>query len=135
MKTMHTFLALILFLLVLSQAGYSGNAAKAKANFNSEVVIENLINGVESEYTGLQVSAAQMLGDLRADESVIPLLRLFNNSENSGVKIAAALSLLKIGDERGIKAIKYSALYADDPHVKNMCHRFYQCYTENIECE
>ncbi len=71
------------------------------------------------------------LGELRSQKAVIPLLRVFNNSENEGLRVLAALSLLKIQDGRGIKALSYAAQHDSNDFVKKMCGNFYGFYKQN----
>lgn len=120
-------------MMAMVSVNFAGSKGKAKKIVNMEVVSENLLNGVNSNNQGLQVSSAHFLGDLEVQEAVIPLLKVFNNTDNEGVKIAAALSLLKIGDGRGMKAIEYASKYDDSDRVKNMCKRFYMYHLKENE--
>lgn len=123
MKKIILLTAIILMAMV--SMNFAGSKGKAKKVVNIEAVSENLLNGVNSQNQGLQVSSAHLLGEFEVQNAVIPLLRVFNNTNSEGVKIAAALSLLKIGDSRGIKAIEFASKYDDSQRVKNMCKRFY----------
>ncbi len=86
---------------------------------------ENYITGIKTENEGLQVSSAYYLGEMKSEKAVIPLMALLHNSEHKSVRIAAALSLLKIGDERGIYAIYKNIRFDDSECVRCMCRRFY----------
>lgn len=99
-----------------------------KKNFNRTVVIQNLLNGVNSENQGLKLSSGYFLGELKSDEAVIPLLSILKNSENDEERIMAALSLSKIGDGRGIYAVKQAIKFDKSERVRKLCSLFYQDY-------
>ena len=75
-------------------------------NSNSEA---SLIQGITSNNTGLMVSSANLLGDLKVDNAVVPLMKMLKNSEDEGMRISAAQALVKIGDSRGMFAVKKSS--------------------------
>ena len=43
---------------------------------------------------------------MKSDRALIPLMGMFHDSKNVGVKLIAAWSLLKIGDARGVNLVK-----------------------------
>lgn len=81
----------------------------------------NLINGLNSGNSGLMVSSALFLGDLQVTTSVIPLMSILHNEKNEKVRVAAALALIKIGDERGKYAVKQAAKFDNSDYVRRMC--------------
>ncbi len=105
----------------------AGNPSAAKRS-TLEVAEENYLTGIKTENTGLQVSAAYYLGEMKSDKAVIPLMALMRNSEHESVRIAAALSLLKIGDARGLYAIYKNTRFDDSECVRCMCRKFYLSY-------
>ena len=90
--------------------------------YNSEA---SLIQGVSSNNAGLMVSSANLLGDLKIDNAVIPLMKMLRNSEDEGMRISAAQALVKIGDSRGIFAVKKAAEFDKSERVRNLCATFY----------
>jgi hypothetical protein len=76
-----------------------------------------------------------MSGELRCERSIIPLMKMLHNSESEELRILAALSLYKIGDSRGIFAIKQSIKFDESERVQRMCIIFHNAYlggdTEN----
>lgn len=128
---MVTRIATIFFVLVgLTFASFAANnpAPAKKKSFNRNVVIQNLLNGVNSENQGLKLSSGYFLGELKSDEAVIPLLAILKNSENDEERIMAALSLSKIGDSRGIYAVKQASKFDASERVRKLCSLFYQDY-------
>jgi HEAT repeat protein len=57
-------------------------------------------------------------------------MKLLHNSSSEEVRILAALSLYKIGDSRGIYAIKQSIKFDESKRVKRMCEIFFKAYIQ-----
>ncbi len=113
------------FFLVVN--GFSAEPTKSKS-FSKELVEKNLLIGLNSDNYGLRTSCAFYLGDYKSEKAVIPLLNMLHNEKDPAVRILAALSLMKIGDERGIYAVKKAIIYDDNESVKKMCRKFYEAY-------
>ena len=88
---------------------------------------------MESENLGLQSWAAYMLGEFCCDEAVVPLLKILHNSPYEEMRIMAALSLYKIGDSRGIFAIKQAIKFDECERVRKICEKFYKAYLQDKE--
>ena len=106
---------------------FSAKTVKAAAVKNKTIEL-NLVNGISSDNLGLKVSSANLAGEVKSKLSVIPLMKMFRIEKNNKARTAAALSLLKIGDARGIKVIEYASRFDDDSYVKSMCKMFYSYY-------
>lgn len=130
MKNVH--LIIVVFIVIcLNNVSFSLDSPVMKASVNIEVIFKNLMVGVKSDNYGLRTSSAMMLGELKADESVIVLLSMLHKEESDEARIAAALSLLKINDSRGIYAIKQAIRFDKSERVKRMCEKFYYHCLEN----
>jgi len=68
----------------------------------------NYLAALNSSNESLRINGAFMLGEMRSKKAVIPLMDMFRQESDKGSKLVAALSLLKIGDARGIFLIKRS---------------------------
>ncbi len=126
MKTFRkTSLISFLFLLSLNFV------LVAKVNVNREN-LENsektLLLSIESDNLGLSISSIQILGELNSNTAVIPLMKVLHNSNNVKIRLAASLALYKIGDKRGIYALKMAAKYDDNERVRKLCSKFYTQY-------
>ena len=86
------------------------------------------MNGIHSDNEGLVMSSSYFLGELKSDEAVIPLMKILKSDVNEEARIMAGLSLSKIGDSRGIFAIKQAIRFDKSERVKRMCVNFYQDY-------
>ena len=124
-----TFLAILLFTAnLLSQP-----LPERKKSLDVSAISENLLNGIESCNKGLCASSVYLAGELCCQKNVIPLLKLLHDSECEEIRILAALSLCKIGDARGIYAIKRAAIFDQSERVKRLCGLFYMAFiTEKV---
>lgn len=131
MKTKIFLNCLVVISISISSFGFIKQLPAKVHNYNRDLVIENLLNGVNSGNHGLRMSSAYLLGEIKADEAVIPLMKILKNDQNEEARIMAALSLLKIEDSRGLFAIKRTIQFDDSERVKKMCSIFYQDYITN----
>jgi len=99
-------------------------------NSAKEACIKTLLEGLQTENRGLQAGCTYMLGELCCDRGVITLLDILHNSPSEEIRILAALSLYKIGDSRGIFAIKQSIKYDGSDRVSRLCEKFYRAYLQ-----
>lgn len=126
MKTTFVLLAALVVLLTAASAQEMVLPAKA----NRTAIEGNLMLGLKSENIGLQRSAALMLGKIRANDAVIPLMAVLHNSEDSGVRMAAAYALCKIGDAKGTYAVKQAVKFDDCCKVKLASAWYYEQYVK-----
>ncbi len=94
----------------------------------NKMCIQTLLMGLNSENDGLQAGCIYMFGELCCDKAVIPLLRILHNDPKEEIRILAALSLYKIGDSRGIFAIKQAGKFDESERVKILCKQFFRSY-------
>jgi hypothetical protein len=126
MKSFTTLLLLLFF--VFATFSIAAEPVKEQRTFNKNLAIQNLLIGLDSDNAGLTSSSAYYLGELNSGEAVIPLMKILRNSEQEELRISAALALLKIGDERGIYAIKRAIVFDESKRVNDMCEKFYNAY-------
>jgi hypothetical protein len=93
---------------------------------NKALIEDNLLIGLSTNNTGLQRSSALLLGKIQSDKAVIPLLTAFHNNPNENVRIAVAWALCKIGDARGVYAVKMAVKYDECPKVQATCAWYYE---------
>jgi hypothetical protein len=97
-----------------------------------EACIKTLLGGLSSDNHGLQAGCTFMLGELCCDRSVILLLDALHNNPSEGLRILAALSLYKIGDSRGLFAIKQAIKFDESDRVRRLCEKFYRVYMKEV---
>ena len=120
-------ISIILTSVILFNATLSSQPVpKRSIQMNENQILENLLIGMKSCNKGLCASSTYLLGELCNRQGVIPLLSLLHNAECEEIRILAALSLCKIGDARGIYAVKRAGIYDDSERVKKLCNLFYK---------
>jgi len=129
MKTRFLLSALLVLVITVISFGMVKPHPVKKNAMDRDLVITNLMNGINSGNQGLRLSSSYFLGELKSDEAVIPLMRILKSDENEEARIMAALSLVKIGDARGVFAIKQAINFDSSERVKKLCSIFYQDYT------
>lgn len=121
---------LVLFLLAVTNNQFAQDNTEIESRITEEDIIENLLAGLKSDNLGLQVSSVYYLGERKASKAVIPLMGLLKSDKQNELRIVAALALFKIGDGRGIYAIKQRAKFETNEQVKRMCGIFYNMYMQ-----
>ena len=126
MKTLNKIFKLSL--VVIIALNFSLLAKGNIVNKNLDNSEKSLLLALESNNLCLSVSSIQILGELNSVSAVLPLLNILHNSENVESRIAASLALYKIGDKRGIFALKMRAKHDNSERVRKMCSNFYTQY-------
>ena len=128
MQMNYKALFTILVMFLLTNFVYSQDSLKVVPRITDEDIEINYLKGTESDNLGLKISAAYHLGERKSQKAVIPLMDALRTDSSPEVRIMAALSLFKIGDERGIFAIKKAIKFDENEQVKQMCGIFYQMH-------
>ncbi len=118
---------LIAVLLLGITAASFGNDDESK-NDVSENSIASLLEGLASDNLGLRSSSAFMLGELKVNRAVIPLLKLLHNDKSEEARISAALALYKIGTPISIYAVKQAGKFDESERVSKLAQNFYAEY-------
>jgi HEAT repeat protein len=90
----------------------------------------NLLVALESGNAGLRESAAYMLGEMGSTRAVVPLMRMLRDSGSESERIVAALALCRIGDSRGVYAVRRAAQFDESESVQARCAWFHGQYAE-----
>ncbi len=122
-KPAITFLVAILFFFTANASGFNKNSLKDPETRKAAIV--NLLIGLNNDNYGLRTSSAYLLGEIKADEAVIPLMNMLRTEKNEDGRIVAALALYKINDSRGVFAVKQAIRYDKSDRVRKMCSNFY----------
>ena len=135
MKKSILLLVLLSFFLFSSSEIFAENSRDIK----KKEVVNNLVKGITSENQGLRVSAALKFSELidanyinknDAETAVIPLMHMLRKGNTEIERIAAALSLYRIKDGRGIYLLRGSAKFDSSDKVrkvnKNLYYNFHR---------
>ena len=118
---------ILVFISLITFSAFAGNNQREDVK---ECTVASLIMGINSENIGLRTSSAYMLGELQCEKGVIPLMRMLKSEDREDARIVAALALLKIGNAKGIFAIKQAIRFDDSERVRRLCANFYHSYSE-----
>jgi hypothetical protein len=123
MKLNMFLLAIAMILILLTGASFGGSMTHLDSAIERGET--NLLIALNSDNYGLQASAAQILGDLKCDEAVIPLMRILHNSSDENMRVLAAYSLYKIQNPIGMYAVKQAIRFDNSSRVRKMCTNYY----------
>jgi hypothetical protein len=124
MKKSIVLLALLLVILCIVPIAAQESVLPPNAN---KVLIENnLFIGLASKNLGLQRGCALMLGKIQSTRAVIPLMDVLHNNTDENVRVAASWALCKIGDARGVYAVKMAVKYDECTKVQATCAWYYE---------
>ncbi|MFC2084686.1 HEAT repeat domain-containing protein [Bacteroidota bacterium] len=87
----------------------------------TDFAIENLKRCINSENDGVRRWGVYFAGYYKVEETVIPLLSVLDNDNDENIRVLAALSLYRIGDNRGLFAIKRTIIFDESEKVKRFC--------------
>lgn len=128
MKKSITKLIVLIFIFL----GFINAQSIQTLKFNSakyQRAEANLLEGLKSDNFGLKSSCVYYLGEMMSDKAVVPLMSIMRGAEDERLQIMAALSLAKIGDNRGIFLIKRNAEFSDNERLKRLFEQFYIGHT------
>ncbi len=128
MKTVSIVIAALLVLACAFPASAQESVLPAKAD--RAAIEKNLVIGLRSDNVGLQRSAALMLGKIRAENALIPLLDALHNNKDEGVRTAAAYALCKIGNPIGTYAVKMAVRFDNCCKVQLASAWYYENYVK-----
>lgn len=98
------------------------------SNNKTKVIESNLLEGINSNNHGLQISSAYFLGEIKSEKAILPLMRILRSSNSSGARSMAALSLIKIGNAQGIYMVMREAQFNNSEKVRKLCRHLYRSY-------
>lgn len=97
-------------------------------NMLEEKTEDILLQDVQSDDIELKGSSVYTLGELHSQKAVIPLMKVLKSDNDERARLSAALSLYKIGDERGIYAIKKAIQFDESERVQRICRILYTAH-------
>jgi HEAT repeat protein len=129
-KLLRYILKTIFILFIFSTVAFpqeNNLAISADKNIKDEA---NYISGLYSNSETQKVNSAYMLGEMKSEKALIPLMDMFRKEKNDAGKLVAALSLLKIGDRRGIFLVKRSIELKGNDGVNIILKHLYKDYSQ-----
>lgn len=126
MKKFRLVFVVLISVILFSAILFPQPVPMRSVQMDENQISENLLIGMNSLNKGLCASSTYLMGELCCKKGVIPLLSLLHNAKCEEIRILAALSLCKIGDTRGIYAVKRAAVFDESDRVKRLCNLFYK---------
>jgi HEAT repeat protein len=120
--------AVAVFTMGFATSSYASEKHDQVSEKKFEMAEVNLLIGLQSDNLGLRESSAYMLGELKSGKAVIPLMNILRSEEHESLRVVAALALCRIGDERGVYAVKQAVKFDDNEFVQQKCAWFYDRY-------
>ena len=124
----------IVLLALLLVIGYvipvAARESVLPSNANKTLIEDNLFIGLAYDNLGLQRGCALMLGMIQSKRAVIPLMNVLHNNADENMRIAAAWALCRIGDARGVYAVKMAVKYDECTKVQATCAWYYENYVK-----
>jgi HEAT repeat protein len=118
----------ILFCIILHSITFGSKSDEKKSDTKSAVIEENLLEGIQSDNLGLRISSAYYLGEYKSEKAVLPLVKMLHSETDESARIQAALSLIKIGNPKGVFMVKQAAKFDESRKVRNFCSKFYNAF-------
>ena len=125
MKTTIRIFALVAMLAAVTVTGFAGD--NDKLPYDKDQAERNLLVGLASDNLGLRESCAFMLGEIGSQKAVVPLMAMLHDGVESS-RVVAALALTRIGDARGIYAVKQAAKFDESQRVQKLAAWYYNQY-------
>jgi len=122
---LKVLVAIAVLIAIVSPASGSG-----KDDVCGSQTVASLMMAIQSDNAGLRESAAFVLGQIKCEKAIIPLMDMLHNGEKESTRIVAALALSLIGEARGVYAVKQAVRFDSSPRVQVLCAYFYNTYYE-----
>jgi hypothetical protein len=133
MKKSATIFGVIVLAITMALPATAHDIRKELGEAKYDTAVKNLLIGTGDENTncGLRRSAIYVLGQLKAKEAVIPLMKVLHSCPDEKSRMAAAWALCQIGDGRGEYAVKQAVRFDESAKVKMHCAWYYNLYVSD----
>lgn len=116
------YLTLLVLAAILLSVGSTFAQETVYKNWpNKNKVLATIAAGINSDNLGIQKSSISLAGKHQITDLVPELIKQFQENENSEVRYLAAMVLYKIGDNKGLDAIKAAITNEENELIKNFC--------------
>jgi hypothetical protein len=130
MRLLNNGFVLLIILFVFTAISFSWTNQETLNPVDKNAKKEaNYLSALNSSNENLRINSAYMLGEMRSKKAVIPLMDIFRQDEDEGAKLVAALSLLKIGDARGIFLVRRSIELNENEGITIILQHLFRDYS------
>jgi hypothetical protein len=130
MKKTVSVLAALALVIVVTTGAMATDQYSAMSPAKYQRAEQSLLNGLQEDNLGVKEGSAYMLGEMKSSKAVIPLMKLLRDGEQESTRIVAALALCRIGDARGVYAVKRATFFDKSERVSQRCAWFYNSYVK-----
>ncbi len=131
MKTTMSLLAVLALAVFVTAGAVASDRTVATLSAGQYANAEaTLLNGLQADNLGVKEGSAYMLGEIQSTKAVIPLMKILRADKQESSRIVAALALCRIGDARGIYAVKQATRFENSERVAQRCAYFYNSYVK-----
>jgi len=130
MKTGTKILGVIAMAIVLAWPAKGSDLKQQIGEARYQKAVANLLVAIKSDNLGLRNSATYLLGEYEVKEAVIPLMAILHDGKEPTSRIAAAWALCRIGDARGVFAVKQAVRFDENKKVQRLCAWYYHVYVD-----
>ncbi|MBM4167755.1 MAG: HEAT repeat domain-containing protein [Ignavibacteria bacterium] len=121
-----TMLGTLALTLIVVMPAEASNVREQIGKEKYNQAVDNLLVGLQSDVCGLHRSCAYRLGDFESSKAIIPLMALLHMRDGDECcRIAAAWALCRIGDARGVYAVRQAVRFDPSEKVRISCAWFY----------
>jgi hypothetical protein len=133
MKTSATIFGVIVLAITLVLPLTAQDMRKELGEAKYDTAVKNLLVGIgdDNANCGLRRSAIYVLGQLKANEALIPLMKVLHSCPDEKSRMAAAWALCQIGNARGEYAVKQAVRFDESAQVKMHCAWYYNIYVSD----
>jgi hypothetical protein len=130
MKKLLVTFCVIIIAVTMTVSATAGDKTLFGSKEKYDRAEASLLMGLQSDNEGLRESAAYMLGELKSEKAVIPLMSMLKCDGSQTSRVVAALALCRIGDARGSYAVKQAVQFDENRLVQHRCAWFYNEYVQ-----
>jgi hypothetical protein len=119
---MRKYTLVLVILFVFAAEGISEAQKKSSYDNNKlgKKAVANLVMALMSDNAGLRNSAIDLVRDCELNEVVDALIYTLKNEDSASVKVMAAITLYRIGNPTGTKAVFNSKLWNENEFMKKI---------------
>lgn len=114
------FVVSALLILSLTVAAFASTPVST-SSINWQKAEKNYIASLYSENVGVRNSAAGFIGEYRLKGAVQDLITILQTDKVERNRMEAAKSLMRIGDDDAVNAVKEAVIYDGSPRVAQYC--------------
>lgn len=111
----------VLVMAFTTASVFASNVDASSRSVNWKKAEQNYVISIGSDNTGVRMSAISYIGEYRLTGAAKNVIAVLQEDSSEELRMAAALTLISIGDEAGIKAVADAAKNDGSEKVARFC--------------